>query len=342
LLKANPGLAKLLKDTIGTSWAKHPTDLVKLLRYQDDAVVQEKIRQIKYDNKVELAKIIKDKYSIDVDPNSIFDVQIKRMHAYKRQLLNVLHIMHLYNCLLENPKLDVIPRTFIFGAKAAPGYYLAKQEIKLINTLADKINNDKTILNKLKVVFMEDYKVSLAERIIPAADVSEQISTTTKEASGTGNMKLMMNGAITVATLDGANVEIRDEVGDENIVIFGMTEKEVMDYYRNGEYSAIDMYNNDPRIKTVVDQLVSGFLPVSKIEFLNIYNHLLLQNDEYFVLKDFNEYVAAHKWIDELYRQKNRWTRMSINNIARSGFFSSDKTISEYATGIWGVKRVVK
>jgi starch phosphorylase len=341
LLKSNPELAKLLRETIGSSWAKHPTDLIKFLRYQDDAGVQEKVRQIKHNNKLELATIIKNKYSIDIDPDSIFDVQIKRMHAYKRQLLNVFHIMHLYNQLREDPKLDMIPRTFIFGAKAAPGYQLAKQEIKLINTLADKINNDRTIGNKLKVVFMEDYKVSLAEKIIPAADVSEQISTTTKEASGTGNMKLMMNGAITIATLDGANIEIRDEVGDDNIVIFGMTEKEVVDYYRQGDYRAIDFYNSDTRIRTVVDQLINGYFPVSNVEFLDIYNHLLLHNDEYFVLKDFNAYLEAHKLIDELYRQKSRWLRMSINNIAHSGVFSSDRTIEEYASGIWDVKRVV-
>jgi len=342
LLKSNPELAQLLWETIGDSWTKHPADLIKLMKYQDDAAVQERVRQIKHNNKLELAKIIKQKCSIDVDPDSIFDVHIKRLHAYKRQLLNVLHIMYLYNSLKENPKLDIIPRTFIFGAKAAPGYQLAKQEIKLINTLADKINNDRTIDNKLKVVFMEDYKVSLAEKIIPAAEVSEQISTTTKEASGTGNMKLMMNGAITVATLDGANVEIRDEVGDENIIIFGMTEREVLDYYRNGGYSAIEIYNSDSRIKTVVDQLINGFFPVSRIEFLNIHNHLLLQNDEYFVLKDFNKYAEAHKWVDELYRQKSRWTRMSIANIAHSGIFSSDRTILEYATGIWDAKEVVK
>jgi starch phosphorylase len=341
LLKSNPELAELLKDTIGTGWTKHPTDLVKFLRYQDDAAVQEKISKIKHNNKLELAKIIKQKYSIDIDADSIFDIQIKRMHAYKRQLLNVFHIMHLYNSLRENPKLDIIPRTFIFGAKAAPGYQLAKQEIKLINTIADKINNDRTIENKLKVVFMEDYRVSLAEKIIPAADISEQISTTTKEASGTGNMKLMMNGAITVATLDGANIEIRDEVGDDNIIIFGMTEREVLNYYRNGGYSSIEMYNSDPRIRTVVDQLINGFFPVSNIEFLDIYNHLLLHNDEYFVLKDFDSYVEAHKRADELYRQKSIWRRMSINNIAHSGVFSSDRTISEYALGIWDVKRVI-
>ncbi len=341
LLKSNPGLAQLLKDTIGSGWTKHPTDLIKFLQYQDDPAVQEKVRAIKYNNKLELAKLIRDKYSIAVNPDSIFDVQIKRMHAYKRQLLNVFHIMHLYNLLREEPGLDIVPRTFIFGAKAAPGYQLAKQEIKLINTLAEKINNDRNIENKLKVVFMEDYKVSLAEKIIPAADVSEQISTTTKEASGTGNMKLMMNGAITVATLDGANIEIRDEVGDDNIVIFGMTEKEVLDYYRYGDYKAVEVYNDDPRIKKIVDQLVNGFFPVSNVEFMDIYNHLLLHNDEYFVLKDFNAYLEAHKLIDELYRQKTRWLRMSINNIAHSGAFSSDRTISEYATGIWDVKRMI-
>jgi len=341
LLKSNPELARLLCDTIGTGWTKHPTELVKFLRYRDDAAIQEKISKIKHNNKLELAKIIKQKYSIDIDADSIFDIQIKRMHAYKRQLLNVFHIMHLYNSLRENPMLDIIPRTFIFGAKAAPGYQLAKQEIKLINTLADKINNDKTIEDKLKVVFMEDYRVSLAEKIIPAADISEQISTTTKEASGTGNMKLIMNGAITVATLDGANIEIWDEVGDENIIIFGMTEREVLNYYRNGGYSSIELYNSDPRIRTVVDQLINGFFPVSNVEFLDIYNHLLLHNDEYFVLKDFDSYLKAHKRADELYRQKSTWRRMSINNIAHSGVFSSDRTISEYALGIWDVKRVI-
>lgn len=341
LLKSNPELAQLLRDTIGDSWTKHPTDLVKFLKYQDDPSVQEKAKVIKYNNKVELGKLVKQKYDIEIDPASIFDVQIKRMHAYKRQLLNVLHIMHLYNQLKENPELDMLPRTFIFGAKAAPGYYLAKQEIKLINTLADKINRDRTIRDKLKVVFMEDYRVSLAEKIIPAADISEQISTTTKEASGTGNMKLMMNGAITVATLDGANIEIRDEVGDENIIIFGMTEKEVLDYYRQGDYKAIDLYNGDPRIKKVADQLINGFFPVSNIEFLNIYNHLLLYNDEYFVLKDFDSYIKAHRYVDELYRQEARWQKMSIVNIAHSGTFSSDRTISEYASGIWDVKRVI-
>lgn len=339
LLKSNPELAGLIRETIGDGWTKHSTELINLLKYKNDPGFRQKVGEIKLHNKQQLAKLIKDKYSITVDENSIFDVHIKRLHAYKRQLLNVFHIMDLYNRLRENPNLDIVPRTFIFGAKAAPGYQLAKQEIKLINTLAEKVNNDPTIKGRIKVVFMEDYRVSLAEKIIPAADVSEQISTTTKEASGTGNMKLMMNGAITVATLDGANIEIRDEVGDENIIIFGMTEREVLNYYRNGGYSAIEMYNGDPRIKTVVDQLINGFFPVSGMEFMNIYNHLLLHNDEYFVLKDFDSYVKAHGKVDELYRDSSRWLGMSIENIAHSGVFSSDRTISEYAAGIWGVRK---
>lgn len=340
LLKANPELSALLKETIGESWAKHPTELAGILKYENDRSFQEKIYQIKQHNKERFAERVKQKYDVILDPDSIFDVQVKRLHAYKRQILNVFHIMELYNRLLENPDLDVVPRTFIFGAKAAPGYYLAKQEIKLINTLADKINNDKTIRNKLKVVFMEDYKVSLAELIIPAANVSEQISTTTKEASGTGNMKLMMNGAVTVATLDGANIEIRDAVGDDNIIIFGLTEREVLDYYRNGCYRSVDYYQNDERLRRILDQLINGFFPVSNVEFLSIYNSLLMHNDEFFVLKDFDAYVKAHSRVDELYRDREKWTKMCINNIAHSGKFSSDKTISEYATGIWGVKNV--
>ncbi len=340
LRKANPKLSQLVKATIGPEWIRHPTELIRLLKYADDPVFQEKVHQIKHENKQHLSAIIKDKYDINIDPNSIFDVHIKRLHAYKRQILNVLNIMNLYNRLLDNPDLDIVPRTFIFGAKAAPGYYLAKQTIKLINTLAHKINNDKRIKDKIKVVFMEDYKVSLAERIIPAADVSEQISTTTKEASGTGNMKLMMNGAITIATLDGANIEIRDEVGDDNIVIFGLTEMEVIDYYRHGGYNSVDLYKNDPRLTRILDQLLNGFLLDNNVEFLSIYNALLLHNDEYFVLKDFDSYVKAQNNIDQLYRDKQKWMRMAIHNIAHSGIFSSDRTIMEYASGIWGVRNV--
>lgn len=245
--------------------------------------------------------------------------------------------MYLYNRLKENPDLDITPRVFLFGAKAAPGYYLAKQVIKLINSLSEKVNNDPTIKNKLKVVFLEDYKVSLAEIVIPAADISEQISTTTKEASGTGNMKLMMNGAITVATLDGANIEIRDEVGDENILIFGMKEQEVLDLYRSGGYSALEYYQKDTRIEKVLTQMIDGTYSNGP-EFQNIYDSLLVHNDEYFVLKDFDSYVSAHERVDALYKDEAKWTEMCIHNIAHSGIFSSDRTISEYASGIWETK----
>lgn len=230
------------------------------------------------------------------------------------------------------------PRTFIFGAKAAPGYYFAKQVIKLINTLADKINNDKTIKDKIKIVFMEDYRVSLAELIIPAADVSEQISTTTKEASGTGNMKLMMNGAVTIATLDGANIEIRDAVGEDNIIIFGLTEHEVLKYYKYGGYNAYETYRSDPRLVRVMEQLINGFLPVGSTEFSSIYNSLLQHNDEFFVLKDFDSYVKAQGTIEERYRRHGIWQKMCINNIAHSGIFSSDRTVRQYAEGIWGIR----
>lgn len=341
LLKANPRLSCAIRDVIGPAWMRHPSELKKLLKYENDPAFQEITKKIKLANKQDLAKLIKDKYDVNVNPESIFDVQVKRMHAYKRQLLNVFHIMDLYNRLRENPDLDIIPRTFIFGAKAAPGYYLAKQQIKLINALAEKVNKDPHIQDKIKVVFMEDYRVSLAERIIPASDISEQISTTTKEASGTGNMKLMMNGAITVATLDGANIEIRDEVGDDNIIIFGMTEREVLDYYRNGGYNSVELYNSDPRLKTILEQLVNGFFPVSNVEFLSIYNALLMHNDEYFVLKDFDAYLKAHQRVDALYRQSSKWQQMSINNIAHSGRFSSDRTIEEYASGIWDVRNIM-
>lgn len=337
LLKANPDLSDLITEKIGSSWIYHPSDLLHFDKFAHDAEVQKRVMKIKYDNKLRLAKRIKASNGFDLDPNSIFDVHVKRLHAYKRQLLNVLHIMYLYNQLKDNPDLDVTPRVFLFGAKAAPGYYLAKQVIKLINSLSEKINNDPTINNKLKVVFMEDYKVSLAEIVIPASDISEQISTTTKEASGTGNMKLMMNGAITVATLDGANIEIRDEVGDDNIIIFGMKEQEVLDLYRSGGYSALEYYQKDPRIARVLTQLIDGTFSNGP-EFQNIYDSLLIHNDEYFVLKDFDSYLTAHETVDVLYKDQAKWAEMCIHNIAHSGIFSSDRTISEYASGIWEIK----
>lgn len=336
LMKSNPKLTKLLVDTIGDGWIKHPTDMERFEKHLDDKSVLERLQQIKTENKIDLAKTIKQSSGIIVDPNSIFDVQVKRIHAYKRQTLNCLRVMNLYNKLLENPNLDIVPRTVIFGGKAAPGYFLAKKTIELINAVADKINNDPRVNEKLKVVYLENYRVSLAESIIPAADISEQISTTTKEASGTSNMKFMMNGAITIATLDGANVEIRDEVGDDNIIIFGMNEREVLDYYKNGGYSSWQVCNEDERLKRVTQDLVNGYYSPDKEKFKTIYEHLLTYNDEFFVLKDFDSYLRAQDKVDEIYRDSIKWQKIAGVNIAHSGIFSSDRTIQEYATGIWG------
>lgn len=341
LLKANPGLSGLITETIGDGWVKHPSDLAGLLEYAGDPAFQDKIAAVKTQNKAALARLIKEKYDISVDLNSIFDVQVKRLHAYKRQILNILHIMDLYNRLRENPDLDIVPRTFIFGAKAAPSYYLAKSTIKLINTVAGLVNNDKSIKDKLKVVFLENYRVSLAEIIMPASEISEQISTAGKEASGTGNMKFMMNGAITVGTMDGANIEIREEVGDNNIFIFGLNAAEVLNYYQYGGYSSWDVYNNDPRVRTLLDQLVNGFFPVAPEEFRTLRGNLLNNNDEFFVLMDFASYADAHARVDEAFRDRRRWLSMSIHNIAHSSRFSSDRTINEYAAGIWRIKPAI-
>jgi len=335
LISSNTELSDLITGLISEDWKTDTRKLKELEAHRNDKAVLEKIGQIKYNNKERLAKFIKEKYDIDVNPNSIFDVQIKRLHAYKRQLLNALHILHLYHELLENPNFDMEPRTFIFGAKAAPGYYLAKCIIKFINSLAEKINNDPRIDNKIKVVFIENYDVSKAELIIPAADVSEQISTTTKEASGTGNMKLMMNGAITLATLDGANIEIFDQVGEDNIVIFGLSANEVLNYNKFGGYSALDLYNSNRVIKRVVDDLVNGFIPNMEKEGRQIYDSLITYNDEYFVLRDMENYIEAQEKIDRLYKDKEKWNEMALINIANSGVFSSDRTIAEYAEDIW-------
>lgn len=335
LISSNTELSDLITGLISEDWKTDTRKLKELEAHRYDKAVLEKIGQIKYNNKERLAKFIKEKYDIDVNPNSIFDVQIKRLHAYKRQLLNALHILHLYHELLENPNFDMEARTFIFGAKAAPGYYLAKCIIKFINSLAEKINNDPRIDNKIKVVFIENYDVSKAELIIPAADVSEQISTTTKEASGTGNMKLMMNGAITLATLDGANIEIFDQVGEDNIVIFGLSANEVLNYNKFGGYSALDLYNSNRVIKRVVDDLVNGFIPNMEKEGRQIYDSLITYNDEYFVLRDMENYIEAQEKIDRLYKNKEKWNEMALINIANSGVFSSDRTIAEYAEDIW-------
>ena len=342
LLKSNPHLTKLLKDTIGDSFIRHPIDLKNFERHLNDQVVLRQLEKIKKFNKEKLANIILKNDNIVVDPNSIFDVQVKRIHAYKRQMLNCLRIMDLYNTLIDNPNCDIVPRTFIFGGKAAPGYYLAKSTIELINSVANKINNDPRVNEKMKVVFIQNYRVSLAEHIIPGTDVSEQISTTTKEASGTSNMKFMMNGAITVATLDGANIEIKDEVTDDNIVIFGLTADEVLNYYQNGGYRSIDIYNSDKRVKRVIDDLINGKYHNDKDRFRSIYENLITYNDEFFVLQDFNSYLKAQEKIDTLYRDSNKWQRMCGINIAHSGIFSSDRTIEEYATGIWGSEVIYK
>ncbi len=336
LLKSNPKLTELLKDTIGSSFIKHPIDMEDFEAFKDDRAVQERLHEIKRENKERLAEIIYKNQGITVNPDSIFDVHVKRFHAYKRQSLNIFRIMHLYNELLENPNKEIVPRTFIFGGKAAPGYYLAKKTIELINAVADKVNNDPLVKDKIKLVFMENYRVSLAESIIPATDLSEQISTTTKEASGTSNMKFMMNGALTMATLDGANVEIRDEVGDDNIFIFGLTEREVLDYYKHGGYNAWEVCNNDLRLKKITDDLVNGRYSNDKEKFRTIYDHLLTYNDEFFVLKDFDSYLKAQEKVDVLYKNMNQWQKRAAVNIAHSGIFSSDRTITEYATGIWG------
>lgn len=340
LLKANPLLSDLLFQSIGDSWVYHPQDLMKIISYADDSSFKNQIAQIKIQNKIQLASFIEKQYGISLDTQSIFHVQVKRIHAYKRQILNVFHIMDLYNRLLENPNMEMTPRTFLFAGKAAPGYYIAKQTIKLINKLAFLINNDRRIKDKIKVVFLENYGVALGEMIFPATDISEQLSTASKEASGTGNMKSMMNGAVTIGTLDGANIEMRDVVGEENIMIFGLKPDEVLELYRNGGYRAWDMYHQDKRISTILEQLVNGFFPNETEEFRPIYDNLLYHNDEFFVLKDFASYLNVQSQIDSKFCNQELWQKMSINNIAHSGVFSSDRTISEYASDIWKIKPI--
>jgi starch phosphorylase len=338
LLKSNPELTNLLKETIGDGFIKNPVELEKFNNYVDDNSVLERLINIKRNNKKNLADEIYKTKGIAIDYNSIFDVQVKRIHGYKRQTLNCLRIMDLYNRLLENPNLDIVPRTFIFAGKAAPGYYLAKNIIELICKIGDKINNDKRVNDKIKVIMMDNYRVSLAEKIIPGTDLSEQISTTTKEASGTSNMKFMMNGAVTIATLDGANIEIKDQVGLNNIVIFGMEASEVLNYYKNGGYSSAEIYNNNKQIHAVIDDLINKKYSDDKDKFKRIYEHLISYNDEFFVLKDFDEYIEAQNKVDELFKDKMKWQKMCAINIAQSGIFSSDRTIKEYATGIWDIE----
>ncbi|MCP0886314.1 glycogen/starch/alpha-glucan phosphorylase [Ligilactobacillus sp. WILCCON 0076] len=339
---ANPALTKVIDETIGTKWHTDVKLLHELMEYTNDKSVIQKIGAAKHENKKILADLIKVKTGIEVSPEAIFDVQIKRLHAYKRQLLNLLRIVKIYLDLKENPDLSIVPRVFIFGAKAAPSYHYAKSIIKCINEVANLINNDVDIQNKLKVVFLENYGVTLAEKIIPAADVSEQISTASKEASGTSNMKLMLDGAITVATLDGANIEIKDRVGNENIFIFGLTKDEVYKYYENHSYHSSDYYNNNPVIHRVLDAFVDGTIPNIQAEGHEIFDSLTYLNDDYFVLCDFEDYLRAQSEIDEIYRDQSRWNKMSLINTANGGFFSSDDTIRSYASDIWQIKSITK
>ena len=346
LAHGNPLLADWITDKIGNGWITDLSQIEKLRPFADDEKARREFMQIKYENKVRLAKYIKEHNGIEVDPRSIFDVQVKRLHEYKRQLLNILHIMYLYNQIKEHPEMSFYPRTFIFGAKAAAGYLRAKETIKLINSVADVVNNDRSINGKLKVVFIEDYRVSNAEIIFAAADVSEQISTASKEASGTGNMKFMLNGAPTLGTMDGANVEIVQEVGAENAFIFGLSSEEVINYENNGGYNPTDIYFNDWELKRVIDQLMDGTYANGDHEmYKNLYNSLLNTQctdraDTYFILKDFRSYAEAQKRVEEAYRDQQRWSRMAMMNTICSGKFSSDRTIEEYVSDIWKLEKV--
>ena len=346
LLHGNPLLADWVTDKIGNEWITDLSNIKKLSVYVDDEKCQQEFMNIKYQNKIRLAKYIKEHNGIDVDPRSIFDVQVKRLHEYKRQLMNILHVMYLYNQLKDNPNMDIVPRTFIFGAKAAAGYKRAKLTIKLINNVANVINNDKSIGGKLKVVFIEDYRVSNAELIFSAADVSEQISTASKEASGTGNMKFMLNGALTIGTMDGANVEMAEEVGKENMFIFGASADEIINLENNGGYNPMDIFNNDQDIRRVLMQLINGYYSPQDPElFRDIYNSLLNTQssdraDTYFILKDFRSYAEAHKKIDQAYRDEKWWARTAMLNTASSGKFSSDRTIEEYVRDIWHLEKI--
>ena len=340
LLHGNPLLASWVTDKIGDDWITNLDHLKHLKVYVDDEKCQQEFMNIKYQNKVRLAKYIKEHNGIDVDPRSIFDCQVKRLHEYKRQLMNILHVMYLYNEIKAHPDMDIVPRTFIFGAKAAAGYYTAKLTIKLINAVADKINNDPSINGKIKVVFIEDYRVSNAELIFAAADVSEQISTASKEASGTGNMKFMLNGALTLGTMDGANVEIVEEVGKENAFIFGLSADQVMEYEKNGNYNPRDVYNNNQDVRQVLTQLVNGFYSPENPELFRALYDALLEKDTYFTLLDFDSYKEAHDRIDAAYRDEEHWARTAMLQTASAGKFSSDRTIEEYAKEMWHLEKV--
>lgn len=346
LYHGNPLLADWVTDKIGDGWVTDLSQMKRLGVYLDDAKAQQEFMNIKYKNKLRLAKYIEEHNGIEVNPRSIFDVQVKRLHEYKRQLMNILHVMYLYNKIKEHPEMPFYPRTFIFGAKAAAGYEIAKLTIKLINSVADVVNNDKSIGGKIKVVFIEDYRVSNAEWIFAAADVSEQISTASKEASGTGNMKFMLNGAVTIGTMDGANVEMAEEVGEDNMFIFGMSSDEVIEHERNRDYRPMDVFNNDQDIRQVLMQLINGFYSPSHTElFRKLYNSLLnTENtqyaDTYFCLKDFRSYAQAQERVEQAYRDETRWAKMAMSQVACVGKFSSDRTIQEYVDDIWHLDKI--
>lgn len=338
LIQSNPQLTALINESIGTDWQQQPSQLSKLEAFTSDPAFLQQLGKVKAYRKEVLANYIKQTYHVTIRPDSLFDVQIKRIHLYKRQLLNILHILHMYYCLKDNPSLQITPRTYLFGGKAAAGYGEAKQTIKLINVVANMINRDRQVNQQLQVLFLENYNVSLGQLLFPAADVSEQISTAGKEASGTGNMKFMMNGAITLGTMDGANVEIHREVGDDHCVIFGLRADEVMNYYIHGGYSSWHMYSTDTHIRRLMNALVDRSL--NGEHFGMLYESLLDRNDEFFVLKDFASYCDAQKEISRRYGQKQDWLRSSAVNIAHSGYFSSDRTIQEYASDIWHIQPV--
>ena len=346
LYHGNPLLADWINDKIGNDWVTNLPHIEKLVIYAEDEKAQQEFMNIKYQNKLRLADYILKHNGIEVNPRSIFDVQVKRLHEYKRQLLNILHVMYLYNKIKEHPDMDFYPRTFIFGAKAAAGYRNAKLTIKLINNVAEVINNDRSINGKIKVVFIEDYKVSNAEWIFAAADVSEQISTASKEASGTGNMKFMLNGAVTLGTMDGANVEIVEEAGEENEFIFGMSAQEVIEHEAKRDYDPMQIFNNDQEVRQVLMQLINGFYSGNDSElFRPLYNSLLNTQetqyaDTYFILKDFRSYAQAQERVEEAYRDEKRWAKMAMLNVAHSGKFTSDRTIQEYVDDIWHLDKV--
>ena len=346
LLHGNPLLSDWITEHIGPDWITDLPQLKKLMVYQDDEKALQEFMNIKYRNKERLAKYIMEHNGIEVDPHSIFDVQVKRLHEYKRQLLNILHVIYLYDQLKQHPEMDFYPRTFIFGAKASAGYHTAKKIIKLINSVADVVNNDPAIRGRLKVVFIENYRVSNAEMIFAAADVSEQISTASKEASGTGNMKFMLNGAVTIGTMDGATVEMVEEVGQENAFIFGMSSEQIINYENNGGYDPNYIFNTDWDIQRVLMQLINGTFSSDTELFRDLYDTLLTTKqsdraDRYFILGDFRSYAEAHKRVEAAYRDERGWAKMALLNTACSGKFSSDRTIQQYVDEIWHLDKVI-